>query len=123
MEDEQRHSRINLRQPEAPMTLGPLTTPRIRILDLETTGLTPDDHVVEIAAVDLIDNEIVPIGSNLVRPPIPIPPQASAIHHITDEHVRQCRAFDEHLPVYLDQSGKAGVDAFAFHNWRFESQW
>jgi DNA polymerase III epsilon subunit-like protein len=38
--------------------------------------------VVEIAAVDLIGHEIVPIGSSLVRPPIPIPPQASAIHHI-----------------------------------------
>jgi len=84
-----------------------------RLLDLETTDLMPDDHVVEIAAVDLIGDQIVPIGSNVVRPTIPIPPQASAIHHITNEDVRQCRTLDELLPFYLDQTGKAGVDVFA----------
>ena len=74
------------------MTLGFPRPPRIRILDLETTGLTPDDHVVEIGAVDLIGNKVVPVGSNLVRPPISIPPQASAIHHITDDDVSVCRS-------------------------------
>ena len=50
-----------------------------RIVDLETTGTTPNDAVVEIGAVDVIGREIVPIGSDLVRRPIHIPPEASAI--------------------------------------------
>ena len=53
---------------------------RIRIVDLETTGTTPNDAVVEIGAIDLVGGEIILIGSDLVRPPAPIPPQASAIH-------------------------------------------
>ena len=54
-----------------------------RIVDVETTGTTPNDAVVEIGAVDLVGGEIIPIGSDLVRPPVPIPPQASPIHQIT----------------------------------------
>ena len=61
-----------------------------RIVDLETTGTTPNDAVVEIGAVDLIGREIIPIGSDLVRSPIPIQPEASAIHQITDDDVRGC---------------------------------
>jgi exodeoxyribonuclease X len=92
-----------------------------RVLDVETTGLGPDDAVVEIGAVDLVDDQVVIVGSDLVRPPISIPPQASAVHHITDNDVGQCRLLGEVLPFYLDQSGAAGVDVFASHNWRFET--
>jgi exodeoxyribonuclease X len=38
---------------------------RFRVLDLETTGTSPDDAVVEIAAVDLVGREVVIIGSDL----------------------------------------------------------
>src|SRR5215207_374874 len=96
---------------------------RFRIVDLETTGTTPNDAVVEIAAVNLLGEQIIPIGSDLVRPPIPIPPQASAVHHITDDDVGECRTLEELLPFYLDPSGAAGVDVFATHNWRFDAQW
>ena len=71
-----------------------------RIVDLETTGTTPNDAVVEIGAVDLIGREIIPIGSDLVRPPVPIPPQASAIHQITDEDVGAVPRLGEVLPFY-----------------------
>jgi exodeoxyribonuclease X len=96
---------------------------RIRVVDLETTGTNPTDAVVEIAAVDLVGSEIVVVGSDLVKPFVPIPPEASAIHHITDDDVARCQPFEEHLPHYLDYSGDAGVSAFAAHNWRFEAQW
>jgi DNA polymerase III epsilon subunit-like protein len=96
---------------------------RIRVLDLETTGISPDDAIIEIAAVDLIGPYIVIVGSDLVRSPVPIPPQASAVHHITDADVLHCPALEDRLPYYLDASGEDGVDIFASHNWRFESQW
>src|SRR5918998_1330937 len=63
------------------------TLTRFRIIDLETTGTGPDDHVVEIAAVDFIGSDIQIVSPVWVRPPISIPPQASAVHHITDEDV------------------------------------
>jgi exodeoxyribonuclease X len=96
---------------------------RIRVVDLETTGTTTDDAVVEIAAVDLIGSDIVVVGSDLIRPSIPIPPQASAVHHLMDEDVAHCRPIEQHLPHYMDQSRVAGVEIFASHNWRFEAQW
>src|ERR671912_2505372 len=94
-----------------------------RIIDLETTGTTPKDAIVEIGAVDLIGREIIPIGSDLVRPPVPIPPQASAIHQITDDDVSGCPRLEEVLPSYMDMDGAAGVDAFVAHKWAFEAQW
>jgi exodeoxyribonuclease X len=96
---------------------------RIRVIDLETTGITVDDAVVEIAAVDIVGNQIIIIGSDLVRPPIPIPPNASAVHHITDADVMHCPPVEERLPYYLDVLHADGVDAFASHNWRFDGQW
>ena len=94
-----------------------------RIVDLETTGTTPNDAVVEIGAVDLIGREIIPIGSDLVRPPVPIPPQASAIHHITDRDVAHCPQVEEILPFYMDGDGEADFDVFVAHKWAFETQW
>jgi exodeoxyribonuclease X len=94
-----------------------------RIVDLETTGTTPNDAVVEIGAVDVIGREIIPIGSDLVRPPVPIPPQASAIHQITDDDVSGCPSLEEVLPFYMDEDRDAGVDVFVAHKWDFEAQW
>jgi exodeoxyribonuclease X len=96
---------------------------RFRIVDLETTGTTPNDAVVEIGAVDLVGGEIILIGSDLVRPPVPIPPQASAIHQITDDDVSRCPGLEEVLPFNLDVDQGAGVDVFVAHHWAFEAQW
>jgi exodeoxyribonuclease X len=96
---------------------------RIRVVDLETTGTTTDDSVVEIAAIDLIGSDITIIGSDLIRPYISIPPQASAKHHLVDEDLVHCQRIEHHLPHYMDQSRAAGVDVFASHNWRSEAQW
>jgi len=56
---------------------------RFRLPRLEATGTAPTDAVV--VALALSDGEISIIGSNLIRPMIPIPPEASAIHHLTEE--------------------------------------
>src|ERR671913_334607 len=91
-----------------------------RIVDLETTGTTPNDAVVEIAAVDLLGEQIIPVGSDLVRPPIPIPPEASAVHHITDDDVSGSPTLEELLPFYMDEDRAAGVGVLASHHWVFE---
>ena len=89
---------------------------RFRIVDLETTGTTPNDAVVEIAAVDLLGEQIIPVGSDLVRPPISIPPQASAVHHITDDDVSGSPTLEELLPFYMDENRAADVGVLASHH-------
>lgn len=61
--------------------------------DTETTGLKADkDRIVEIAAFDPVrDKTFV----SFVNPGIPIPPDASAIHRITNEMVADAPSFDK----------------------------
>lgn len=55
----------------------------IIIFDTETTGVEPlDDRLVELAGVDLRSE--FPHFSTLVNPQRDIPPEAKAVHHITE---------------------------------------
>lgn len=94
---------------------------RIRCIDLETTGYETTDHVVEIAAWDLEPETglIARVSERLVKPPVPIPPAASAVHHITDEDVANAEGWDQIYPMFLDDD----VDAYCAHNAKFEGQW
>lgn len=59
--------------------------------DTETTGVRPDkDRVIEIAAFDPVQNRTF---EKLVNPGIPIPPDATAIHHITNDMVKDSPSF------------------------------
>lgn len=59
--------------------------------DTETTGIKPDkDRIIEIAAFDPLENRQF---IQLINPGCPIPPEASAIHHISDEMVAQAADF------------------------------
>lgn len=61
--------------------------------DTETTGVsTKNDLIVEIAAYDPVNNLTF---NELVNPGVPIPPQSSAIHHITDDMVAQKPSFEK----------------------------
>jgi DNA polymerase III epsilon subunit-like protein len=58
-----------------------------RVIDIETTGTDPTvDAIIEIASVDLLkDGTIANQRTALVRPPLPVPPGSSAVHHLIDE--------------------------------------
>lgn len=59
--------------------------------DTETTGVKPDkDHIIEIAAYD---PEQETTFHSLINPKRPIPEDASAIHNITDEMVKDAPIF------------------------------
>lgn len=68
--------------------------------DTETTGISPEtERIVEIAAYDPVQGkEFV----ELVNPGKPIPPQASAVHKITDEMVADSPSFKEVAPKFVD---------------------
>ena len=91
----------------------------IIFFDLETTGVdTSRDRIVEISLV-----KIMPDGEEIVRtrrinPTIPIPAEASAIHHITDEDVKDCPTFRQ-IAKSL-KSFMEGCDFGGFNSNRFD---
>jgi exodeoxyribonuclease X len=59
------------------------------IVDTETTGLDPAvDRICEIGFVLAIGGGLARVGETFVDPQRSIPPEVSAIHHITDEMVK-----------------------------------
>lgn len=57
------------------------------VVDTETTGLLPSCEIIELAAIKYESFEPVARWSSLIKPEKPIPAEASAINHITDEMV------------------------------------
>jgi DNA polymerase-3 subunit epsilon len=57
------------------------------VIDFETTGVTPADRPVEVAAVRFDRGRVVRSYSTLLDPGQPIPPGATAVHGITDAMV------------------------------------
>lgn len=97
---------------------------RIRVLDIETTGLDPaKDAICEIGWADVAQSEPgTPWEvdgrwwSKLLDPARPIPPEVSAIHHIIDEDVAGGPSYDE----VLDEVFPPGLTAVAAHQAKFE---
>ncbi|MBO7221375.1 MAG: 3'-5' exonuclease [Alistipes sp.] len=105
--------------------------------DLETTGTNiATDRIVEISVV-----KVMPDGEQIVRtrrinPEMPIPAEATAVHHITDEDVKDCPSFRQvakslrefmvgcdfcgfnsnrfDLPLLAEEFMRAGVDVDLF---------
>jgi len=59
--------------------------------DTETTGVRNDkDRIIELAAYDPVEGRTF---CQLINPGIPIPPEATAIHHISDEMIADAPNF------------------------------
>ncbi|NNM42871.1 MAG: DNA polymerase III subunit epsilon [Chlamydiae bacterium] len=72
--------------------------------DTETTGIKSDkDRIIEIAAYDALNNRSF---EKLINPGFPIPPEASAIHHITDEMVADAPSFAQIGKEFLEFCGE-----------------
>lgn len=88
------------------------------VLDTETTGIDPQEHrVCEIAGVWICSGIIVHKATSLVNPGRRIPPDASAIHHLTDKHVANAEPLEVVLPRFLTEYP---FDAMAAHNGDFD---
>jgi exodeoxyribonuclease X len=88
----------------------------VRCIDIETTGVDPArDAIVEIASVDLQrGNTITNIRETLVRPAIPMPAVASAIHHLIDADLANAPQVEAVINQFR------GADAYVAHNCAFE---
>lgn len=94
--------------------------------DTETTGIRAEkDRIIEIAAYDPVRNLSF---ERLINPGIPIPPDATAIHHISDEMVASAPAFAAIAVEFIEFCAGDTVliahnnDAFDYHFLRNEYQ-
>ena len=90
----------------------------LAVFDIEATGLNPrSDRIVELSIVKLVPGQKRSIHTFRVNPGIPIPPEASAVHHISDADVAQCPPFisiaREALDI-LDGCDLAGYNILRF---------
>ncbi len=81
---------------------------QVVILDTETTGLGREAEVIQAAAVDVDGNVLFDLTC---RPVLPIPAEAEAVHHITNEIVAGLPFFDRAMypDLLLHLSGKVVV--------------
>ncbi|HSC89750.1 MAG TPA: 3'-5' exonuclease [Polyangiaceae bacterium] len=72
-------------------------------IDTETTGRDAEnDRVVEIGCVAFVDGAVVDRKSWLINPGRPIPADATAVHGISDDDVRDQPAIAEVFPEVLE---------------------
>ena len=87
--------------------------------DLETTGIDiAKDRIVEISMVKVMPNGEEIVKTRRINPGMPIPPEASAIHGITDEDVKDCPKFKEIAKSLAAQI--EGCDLAGFNSNRFD---
>ena len=94
-----------------------LTRPLV-FFDIESTGTNPEtDRIVELAMVKLQPSGERIAWRYLVNPCVPIPASATAIHHITNEHVADQRFFVDiakQVASFLDGCDLAGYNILGF---------
>jgi len=93
------------------------------VLDTETTGLNADnDKLIELGMVFFVFDpqsgtlhNVLSVFDELEDPGIPIPPETTAIHHITDDMVRGKRIDDKAVETLLKD-----VSVVIAHNASFD---
>ncbi|MFO7852720.1 MAG: exonuclease domain-containing protein [Bacteroidota bacterium] len=90
----------------------------LAFFDLETTGANvAHDRIIEISVLKIYPEGREEWFTKRLNPGMPISPQASAIHGITDEDVKDCPSFREigkNLAKFLEGSDLAGYNAIRF---------
>lgn len=87
--------------------------------DLETTGINiTKDRIVEISLLKVYPNGKEEVKSRRINPEMPIPSQATAIHGITDDDVKECPTFKQISKSLADWM--EGCDIAGFNSSRFD---
>ncbi len=90
----------------------------IIFLDLETTGVdAAKDRIVEISLVKVMPDGSREVKTRRLNPEMPIPPEATAVHHITDEDVKDCPTFREvakSMAAWIEGADLAGFNSNKF---------
>lgn len=84
------------------------------VLDTETTGFNKTDEIVQIGVVDKYGEVVL---NSLVRPTIPCPKEATAVHGITNEQLASAPPLDE---LYARISGILAGETIIAYNMDFD---
>ena len=100
-----------------------LTEAAIRVVDFETTGFDSEkDKLCEVGWCDVYYDEasaewmVDQEHDRLINPGMPIPPVAMAVHHITDDDVREADPPSTVLPKVFVEN----IDLYVAHNAEFD---
>ena len=97
---------------------APLHTVTFCVVDLETTGGSPDTcQITEVGALKLRGGECLGTFQTLVNPGVPIPPSITYLTGITETMVLPAPLIDEVLPAFLEFARGA---VLVGHNLRFD---
>src|SRR5690606_9079188 len=81
----------------------PLADTTFVVVDLETTGGSPDgSQITEIGAVKVRGGEVLGEFQTLVRPSTPIPPFITVLTGITNQMVASSPRIESVLPAFLE---------------------
>ena len=90
----------------------------LAVIDLETTGIDPKvDRIVEVSVLKLAPGGEADHRTRRVNPGVPIPPEATAVHGISDDDVADMptfRAIAPGLARYLDGCDLAGFNILKY---------
>lgn len=85
----------------------------LAFFDLETTGVqVAADRIVEISIIKLDTNGAESVLTERVNPEMPIPFEASAVHGITNEMVKDCPTFAQLAPRVKTFIGNADLSGY-----------
>src|SRR6187431_1199003 len=95
-----------------------LTRP-IAFIDLETTGVNLSvDRIIEVAIIKILPDNTRQVKRKLINPGMPIPPQSTEIHGITNEMVKDAPTFKQagnELKQFIE-----GCDLGGYNSKRFD---
>jgi len=90
----------------------------LAFIDVETTGLNPySDRIVELSILKVHPDGTEGYHSRRINPGIPIPPEATAVHDITDEDIADEPEFGRYakgIRSFLEGCDIAGFNVITF---------
>lgn len=103
--DNNRHMKLNLKNP-------------LCVFDLETTGTNiTQDRILEIAVIKMMPNGETLRKTNVLNPTIPIPPESTRFHGLTDDDVKDKPTFKDVAKDYarfMEGADLAGFNVLKF---------
>ena len=93
-------------------------TRAIAFIDLETTGVNlSSDRIIEVAIIKILPDGTRQVKRKLINPGIPIPPQSTEIHGITNEMVKDAPTFKQagnELKQFIESCDMGGYNSNRF---------
>jgi len=88
-------------------------------IDVETTGLEREDKICSIALI-IVDEKEMNYKYELLNEGKKIPPQASSIHHLTNEMIKGKSTFKKSETYKFLQENNSGQNTLVAHNIKFD---